>query len=73
MAFLRKEPSLLPFREGRIDIIGTGVVIVFEFPQENSSKRPSSACERRGLSIHPLPGVDPLPRLSAAGPFRRSL
>jgi hypothetical protein len=32
MAFLRKEPSLLPFLEGRKHIIGTGVRIVFSSP-----------------------------------------
>jgi hypothetical protein len=36
MASARKEPSLRPCHEGRIDIIGTGVMIVFKFPADFS-------------------------------------
>ena len=63
----RAKNPLAPLHRGRTDIIGTGVVIVFSFPSEFFSQRPGPGCQRRGLTIPPATGIDPLPRWSGAG------
>jgi hypothetical protein len=66
MAFVRKEPSLLPFLEGRIAIIGPGLGIVLEF-RRDFFRRPVAECQRPGLPIPAATGVGGLGRWFGVG------
>jgi hypothetical protein len=57
MAWLRKEPSLLPFHRGAIDIIGPGFLIVLSFCAEFFRKVPERGPQSDGGADEILSGT----------------